>query len=80
LLSWGLFAGKEQQNDPWSSKMTSGGAEDTSGGWDTKAKDSSCNDGGKWENAGSVEPSKFLILRTRRCSYYIDLIQIVMCR
>ncbi|XP_066364221.1 protein RNA-directed DNA methylation 3-like isoform X2 [Miscanthus floridulus] len=39
--------GKEQQNDPWSSKMTSGGAEDTSGGWDTKVKDSSCNDGGE---------------------------------
>ncbi|AQK94713.1 Protein RNA-directed DNA methylation 3 [Zea mays] len=37
----------EQQNDSWSSKMISGGAEDTSGGWDTKVKDSSCNDGGE---------------------------------
>jgi hypothetical protein len=49
LLSCGLFAGKGQQNDSWSSKMTSCGAEDTRGGWDSKVKGSSCNDGGKWE-------------------------------
>ncbi|ONM62998.1 hypothetical protein ZEAMMB73_Zm00001d000370 [Zea mays] len=29
--------GKGQQNDSWSSKMTSCGAEDTRGGWDSKA-------------------------------------------
>jgi hypothetical protein len=29
--------------------MTSCGAEDTRGGWDSKVKGSSCNDGGKWE-------------------------------
>lgn len=51
--------------------MTSGGAEDTGGGWNTKEKDSSCSDGGKWENAGSVERSKFLVLRNCRCTWIL---------
>jgi len=37
--------GKEHQNDTWASKMTSG-AEDNTGGWNTRAKDS-CTDGGE---------------------------------
>ncbi|XP_039800344.1 protein RNA-directed DNA methylation 3-like isoform X2 [Panicum virgatum] len=38
--------GNEHQNDNWASKMTSSGAEDNSGGWNTRAKDS-CTDGGE---------------------------------
>ncbi|CAN6332486.1 unnamed protein product [Urochloa humidicola] len=38
--------GKEQQNDTWACKMTSAGAEDSSSGWNSKAKDS-CSDGGE---------------------------------
>jgi len=40
-----ILVGKEHQNDTWASKMTSG-AEDNTGGWNTRAKDS-CTDGGK---------------------------------
>lgn len=32
------------------------------------------------KNAGSIEYSKFLLLCTCRCSYYLDLIHAVMCR
>jgi len=41
-----ILVGNEHQNDNWASKMTSSGAEDNSGGWNTRAKDS-CTDGGK---------------------------------
>ncbi|RLN00074.1 protein RNA-directed DNA methylation 3 [Panicum miliaceum] len=55
--------GKEQQNDTWASKMTSAGAEDNSGGWNTRAKDS-CTDGGEerqndpWANKAGTNKDK----------------------
>ncbi|VAH20895.1 unnamed protein product [Triticum turgidum subsp. durum] len=44
--------GQEQQTDAWSSKAA--GAENNDG-WNTKAKESSCNTGAKWEDAASGE-------------------------
>lgn len=55
-----FLAGTEQENDTWTAKMTSG-AEDNSGGWNTKAKDTSCGDGGKWEMLVVLKLRKFLI-------------------
>ncbi|KAI5019392.1 hypothetical protein ZWY2020_044280 [Hordeum vulgare] len=47
--------GQEQPTDAWSSKTTSTAGAENNDGWNTKAKESTCNTGAKWENAASGE-------------------------
>ena len=51
VMCWLLYlVGQEQQTDAWSSKAA--GAENNDC-WNTKAEESSCNTGAKWEDAAS---------------------------